>query len=369
MTRQLEPNIGTMPPTGAVLGSPNSAAEDELEPLLLVSIMLKRWKHLLGIPIVSVSIAIALSFVLPSKYTSIASFVPETQSSQVNLPAPLSGLASQFGLGVAGGSESPRFYADLLFSRILQERALESRFQHPSFASPSDSTSLLDILSNPRHPLSKRTQIAREKLTRAMSVSVDNETSIVTVTYENRDAVLSADVLNMFLGLLNDFNLEFRQANAHERRRFTEQRVRESETELRNAEEALKTFLEQNRQFESAELTFQYERLQRQVRITEEIFTALRRRYEEARLAEMNDIPLMTIIDEAVPPQQRSSPKRLLIAVLGFILGIGLALFWVLTKEYFENAAERGDKNFQELVLQWTKVKAQFTSPRTKKPS
>lgn len=188
-------------------------------------------------------------------------------------------------------------------------------------------------------------------------------TGIVSLSTETHYPALSADVANLFIDLLNRFNLETRQSNAQERRRFAEERVADAERELLEAEEELKRFLERNRQFQgSPELSFQYERLQRRVRIKEEVLTTLRRSYEEARIQEVNDTPLITVIDRAVPPEKRSSPKRKLNVVLAFFLGGMLGVFGAFGREFVERARERDEEEFQELASRWAAIRAQLRS-------
>ena len=129
-----------------------------------------------------------------------------------------------------------------------------------------------------------------------------------------------------------------RLENGRERRLFIEERLSAAGRELRDTEEGLRLFLEQNRHLrDSPELQFRYERLQRQVRIKEQVFTALRQHYEEARIQEVNDTPLITVIDDAVPPDETSSPKLWLTVVLTFIVGAIVAF----AREYVERAMEK----------------------------
>jgi uncharacterized protein involved in exopolysaccharide biosynthesis len=51
------------------------------------------------------------------------------------------------------------------------------------------------------------------------------------------------------------------------------------------------------------------------------VFVTLTREYEQARIAEVRDTPVLTIIDRAVPPYKKSWPKRALITILATILG------------------------------------------------
>ena len=142
------------------------------------------------------------------------------------------------------------------------------------------------------------------------STRVDARTNIVEVRVDAMDRGLAAAVANRFIEALTEFNSRSRQSRARERRRFVEERVAEVETELRQREEVLKTFLERNRTFQSPQLAFEEGRLRSDVEIQQEIFLTLRREYEYARIEEVNEVPVITVIDRAVPPLLRSRPAR-----------------------------------------------------------
>src|SRR5205807_6017401 len=119
------------------------------------------------------------------------------------------------------------------------------------------------------------------------------------------------DALPIFLNRLADFNLHTRQTSAGEQRKFIEGRVATSEEQLRTAEEALRSFYERNRQWQSSpQLRYEEQQLNRQVAVQQELYLNLRREYETARIEEVNNIPVVTIIDHPAVPGRRIRPQR-----------------------------------------------------------
>jgi uncharacterized protein involved in exopolysaccharide biosynthesis len=130
--------------------------------------------------------------------------------------------------------------------------------------------------------------------------------------------------------LLNEFNLERRQSQSREQRRFTGERMAEAERDLREAERAELAFLQRNRDYSSSPvLTFEAGRFARDVQVKQELFLTLSKAHTEARIAEVRDTPVLTVVDSAVAPVQRTSPRRtlgvLIAATVGVIVGVGLA--------------------------------------------
>jgi uncharacterized protein involved in exopolysaccharide biosynthesis len=342
----------------------NGPAEhiDRISVLELVNVLLRRRRLTLAFPVVAALVAAVISLVVKPQYTATASFVPEAESEELSLPG-LAGLAAQFGVAIplGAGASSPQFYADVLESRTLRDEILSASYQDPRSESPGDSATLLDLLKVKGKSEQQRLERGRKRLKKAVSISVDAETDIVRVSTETRYRQLSADVVNLYLSLLNRFNLETRQSNAQERRRFIETSLGESENELTAAEDELKSFLERNRQFQgSPELKFQYDRLERRVLIKQEVFTELRRQYEEARIQEVNDTPVITVIDQAVAPEDKSSPKRKLTVVLVFIAASVIGTFAALGREFVERARDQEDREVAEFSSEWEAMRSEL---------
>ena len=324
--------------------------EDEISLLELVNVLLRRRRVVFGLPLAAAFLTAAISLVLPPTYTASTAFVPESRS-QGRVPAGLAGLAGQFGVSLGGeASQSPQFYAEVVKSRELADRVLLTRFPDPRGEhNPADSATLLQILRVDGDDLANSLHDGRKALADRVSVRVDNQTNIVTLSVDSRYPALAAEVANRFVLYLNEFNAQTRQSQARERRRFVEDQVTDAERDLRAAEEDLKTFYERNRSWQqSPQLVFEEGRLRRQVEIRQEVYLTLKREYETAKIEEVNDTPVITVVDPAVPPQERSKPKRKLLVVLAFVLSGMVGVFWAFGAEYVERARREDEGEYEE---------------------
>jgi tyrosine-protein kinase Etk/Wzc len=332
-------------------GSQGLSSEDEEISLVgVLNALLRRWRLVLGLPTTAALVTVLLSFVVSPTYTATTTFVPEARN-QSRLPSGIAAVAGQVGLSIGTEpSQSPRFYADVVTSRELLERVLLSRYSDPHATdAANDSTTLLRILAVKGR--SRPDSLARgvKKLNRLVSVRVDDQTNIVRVSVDAHYPVLAAAVANRLIAYLNEFNTQHRQSQARERRKFTEQRVAAADSELRRAEEAVKTFYERNRGWQQApELVFEEARLRRQVDVGKEVYLTVKREYETARIEEVNDTPVITVIDPAVPPQEKSKPKRGLLAVLAFALGSVVAVLCALGAEGLDKRRLNEDDEYRE---------------------
>lgn len=312
--------------------------------------LLRRRRIVMGVPLSVALIVGVISFVIPSTFTATTTFVPEVRT-QGRLPPSLASLAGQLGVSLgAEATESARFYADLVRSRELLERILLGEYQDPRESkSAPDSTTLLRLLKVKGRDAADSLHYGVKALDNLVSVRFDNQTNIVRLSVDAHYPTLAAAVANRFVTYLNDFNAQSRQSQARERRKFIEQRLADGERELRTAEENLRTFYERNRSWnQSPQLAFEEGRLRRQVEIRQEVYLTLRREYETARIEEVNDTPVITVIDRATPPQEKSKPKRKLLVVLALLLGGIVGILWAAGAEYLDRARTEDEREYRE---------------------
>lgn len=102
------------------------------------------------------------------------------------------------------------------------------------------------------------------------------------------------------------------------------------------------------------EAALEYERGLREVRYHQALFELLSKQYEAARIDEAKSAPLIQVIDRAVPPDKKSGPHRLLIALGSGLLGLLGTCGWFMMRNGFRRMkevpenAERLDKLRQE---------------------
>jgi uncharacterized protein involved in exopolysaccharide biosynthesis len=299
----------------------------------LLTPLVRNWKLIFGTAGACAVVAAVLLLLQRPVYTAETSFTPETPNTSglASSLVGLTGLAGQLGLGdaISGGS-SPEFFARLLHSREVLRATLQTEFPEPG--SPGTRRQLLDLLEINGKTLEDRLQLGATRLTQATETEVDQATGIVILSVEMHSSELAAATANRMLELLNEFNLERRQSQSHEQRRFTGDRLREAEQGLREAERAQLRFLQNNRMYQGSPLLeFQAEQLERTVQLKQEVFLTLTKAHEEARIAEVRDTPVLTVVDPAVPPAQRSRPRRTLGVTLAFAAGtvLGIAMVYL----------------------------------------
>jgi len=236
----------------------------------------------------------------------------------------LGGLASQFGVSTGNDpSESPQFYSQLIDSRELLTRLVLSRYRDPRSDNPADSANLIELFGIKKKDSGRALELAIEEASEDLTTSADIKTNLVRVTGSAEWPELSAAMVNRAVELVNAFNLEQRISRAREKRSFVEARAAEAQHELDLAESRLRSFYEQNRQFRSSPtLLFEEGKIERQVTLANDVYLTLRRELETARINELNEAALITVVDSAVPPHRRVWPQYALTLSTATVVGV-----------------------------------------------
>src|SRR5437867_3810955 len=83
-------------------------------------------------------------------------------------------------------------------------------------------------------------------------------------------------------------------------------RIAELEGERRAITDSVKAFYEANREFENAPaLRFEARRREARLDQVDEVLTGVRRDFENARTEEVNDTPLLTVMQRPTMPERR----------------------------------------------------------------
>jgi tyrosine-protein kinase Etk/Wzc len=307
----------------------SSARDADISLFELMTPIVPRWKLILRTALATALVVGLLLVLQRPTYTATTTFTPEnspTTGLMSNLVG-LAGLAGQLGLGAgSSNSVSPDFFVKLVHSDEILRSTLLTEFDDPE--APKTKRPLLQLMHVKGRSTEEQLQKGVRALRKRTDASSDKQTGIVTIEVKLHSATLAAQVANHLVALLNKFNLESRQSQSREQARFSGERLSVAEGELRTAEQAQLAFLQRNRQYlDSPLLAFEYNRLNRQVQLRQEVYQTLTKAHEEARIAEVRDTPVLTVIDSAIAPIKPSAPQRVLGTAIALIFGGALGVF------------------------------------------
>jgi uncharacterized protein involved in exopolysaccharide biosynthesis len=93
--------------------------------------------------------------------------------------------------------------------------------------------------------------------------------------------------------------------------------------------------------------------LEREVERRQEIVLTLARAYEEARIAERRDVPLLTIIDPARPPYKKSAPRILLYSFIAIFASCVVVLIATYAQAAWTREAGEDPTSHEALQRAW----------------
>ncbi|MGA7720641.1 MAG: polysaccharide biosynthesis tyrosine autokinase [Ignavibacteriaceae bacterium] len=98
-----------------------------------------------------------------------------------------------------------------------------------------------------------------------------------------------------------------------------------------------------------------YARLERKREADEKLYSLLEEKQQEAQINELSQPGNVIIIDQGRVPKSPSKPNRVLIVLLGFILGAGMSFGFIFIKNYFTNTIKTPEdvQNRNINVLAW----------------
>ncbi len=352
-----------MQPEAPPGGDPDARYGDEISLLEIANVLLRHRYRIAGTALVFGLIGALIAVLGGRSYRATAAFVPQSGDAQQGR---LASLAGQFGVSVPLGDaagESPAFYAELVRSREILRPIAEASYE---VVGPGRGLgegerrrgTLAELLEIDARTPELAVQDAIEWLQdEAVTVQTGRETGVVRLEVETPWASLSHAVAGRVIELVNDFNLETRQSRAAAERAFIEERLAEAQDSLLSAEGRLEAFLQGNRQFDnSPELRFQHDRLQRQVSRNQTIVTSLDQAFEEARVSEVRNTPVITVVEAPARPLEPEPRGLALRVALGVVLGGMVGLFMAFGHEMMRREREEGTESYAEFRELWRRT-------------
>jgi len=279
-----------------------------------------------------------LSGLLQSRtYRSTATFIPQSN----DLGAAGAGLAlaaSQFGVKLPqlGSEWGPQVYVALLRSHAMLAELAQDTLT--VVEEDNRRVPLLDLLKIKGSTEAERVDRAVKVLRNRLEVRDVKQINAVQLSAVTKWPSVSLAITERLVVQVHHFVLATRQSQASAERKFAERRAEEAEVELRAAENRMQVFLQRNRTYTSPELTFERDRLQREVSLHQQVYNSMVQAREEARVREVRDTPVLTPLEAPTLPVLPESRRSVLKAAAGMLAGGLLALVIAFIADGFAGA-------------------------------
>jgi uncharacterized protein involved in exopolysaccharide biosynthesis len=344
------------------------AGDQPVSLLSLINVLLRHRFIVALCALIGLVLAAQSRAFVPRSYTSTATFIPVATKMSTNL----NGLAAQLGIGLstADAVESPQFYIELIQSREILTPVVQSTFQIPTTGGVK-SENLIQWYGLTDRPRGVATAETIRELTKRMVVGASLKSGVVTVSVTDASPVVAQQIIARMFDQVMRFNETRRLERAAAEREFTATQLAEASAALRAAESRLRDFMEVNRVRVSPSLQLEQERLQREVGMRQELYTATAQAYQQVKIEELRNARSISIIEPPeVPPI--ANPRGLLKAVMlgslvGFLVGSLIALF----REYLSKTRlvrpQEGEEYRALKRALWQDIRSPFKSFRKRR--
>lgn len=341
----------------------NNAAISPSEPSLTLSDFASalgvRWRLLAIVPLAAAVLALGVSYLIKPTFTARTSFMPPQQQ-QAAAAGALASLGALAGLSGAVRNTGDQYVA-FAQSRTVADGILE-RFD------------LKTVYEE------KLAHDARLKLMDRTRINLGKKDGVITLEFDDHDPKLAADIANGYVEEIRRLTAGLTLTEAQQRRAFFEGQLKQVRAKLDAAQAALQgsgvstetikaepkaaveALAKLRAELTSAEVKLQmlssslaehtpeiqqqtaavnrlrdeltraaqvvqssgggYVGAYREFKYQESLFDLIARQYELARVDESRDGGQLQVIDTAQVPERKSKPKRSLLMILGFGLGL-----------------------------------------------
>jgi uncharacterized protein involved in exopolysaccharide biosynthesis len=359
--------------------------EDSVSLLDLAIPLVEHWKlWILGSLSIGL-VALGIAFLMTPFFTARTSFLPP-QHQQSGMASALASLGGLAGLaGVASGLKSPADQYVALMQSVSATDRLIDQFE------------LMQVYE------SKYRFEARRELERNTRIAIGKKDGLISVEVDDEDPQRAAEMANAYVEELRRLTSVLAVSEAQQRRVFFEKELKDARDQLAKAQQelqasgfnvgalraepkaaaenyarlkaeittaevrtqvlrgsladsspevqrqmaqlgALRTQLARLEQAADANVGPDYLSKYREFKYRETLFELFARQYEIARVDESREGALIQVVDLAVPPEYKSKPKRLFIAVAASLLSLLLLGVFILVRHFWrESAADPED--------------------------
>jgi uncharacterized protein involved in exopolysaccharide biosynthesis len=209
----------------------------------------------------------------------------------------------------------------------------------------------MELLGVPAGDARSREDDALDRIRAIIGTGVTKPTGVVELSVTTKWPSASLAITQALLEGVNDYNARRRQSQASTERKFIEGQVKVAREELRAAEDQLEAFMSSNADIgRSPHLALQRERIQRGIAQKQAVVTTLTQAYEEARIREVRDTPVMTVFEEPWVPVTAEPRGRIKRTALGMVLGFMIGTLLSFISMYSERLRREKDPDADEFL-------------------
>jgi uncharacterized protein involved in exopolysaccharide biosynthesis len=350
---------------------------DEIDLKDLIIPIWKARKQILTIATICGILGGIIGFLTPATYTAGSTFLPQTSQSVGGLSGSLGGLASLAGINLnvpmSGGDIPPSMYATILASEPFRKRILDAKIWLNG-----DSLSYREYLENqPKsvvgtlleytiglpgkiagsgnkesslknsgelQALSDDENKLHKVLAGKISIANDKKEGIVSLTVEESNSLVAAQIAKVTEEVLQDWIIEHKAKNAKAQYDFLSKQFEAKQKEFYSIQDQLAGYMDRNQNVLSATYLTRLERLQAEFDLVNTVYSELAKQKEQAAIQLSKDTPTFSVLDPVKVPKEKTGPNHILYILGAFFIGFIFSIVWLAGRKPIQDIF----KDFQD---------------------
>jgi uncharacterized protein involved in exopolysaccharide biosynthesis len=319
---------------------------------------------------------VLIAFLSPKEYTSSIVVVPQTGDANSKLGG-LSGLASMAGINISdmSGSQtlSPTVYPQILGSITYQKELLQTQVKFEDIDHP---ISLFDAYTNEKYKktnvlgfikkytiglpglilkslkeedvvalsdsnkyitMSEDEKKAIDMLSDKVSITLNDKDGYITIAANASEPLVATQITIAAQKLLQKYITAIKIEKAEQTLDFVQGRYSEAKRDYETAQIRLASYQDLNRNVISAVSKAQSDKLANDYNLAFSVYSELAKQLEQAKIQVKDATPVLSIVQPAFVPIEKSKPKRAVILISFIFMGVLCSVIFVLFKYFFLN--------------------------------
>ncbi len=337
--------------------------EGEIDLLELASKLWDQRKKVIKWAVIGAVIGLVVAFSIPREYVTSVKLAPEITDSKQS-GGGLSALASMAGLGggASGGTDAvyPQLYPDVvssvpfltgLFDVKVQtkkdgETMSVEQFMTEETSGPwwglilglpgkiiglfrsSEEVGEGHVLDN--FQLTQDEARLVESLSKRVTASVDQKTSVVTIDVKMQDALVSAILADTVVSRLQKYVTDYRTNKARQDLEYAEKLNSEAQQEYYRVQQILADYSDRNQGLATQSARITRDRLENEASLAFSLYNQTAQQVQKAKAKVQENTPVYAVVVPPTVPVLPASPRKAMILIGFTFLGGAACAAWIL---------------------------------------
>jgi hypothetical protein len=347
-------------------------AEDQIDIIALISKVWAGRKFVIKIAIIAAVIGILVAFLTPNTYTASSMFTPNSSGSSPAGASGLKGLASLAGINIGSSMEGAKEISPMLYGKILESYTFKKELLEAPIKNLEEVISLRDFFEQEAsyspflgtvkeytiglpskiigwfksdtkeaslQSVDGINTVSEEEfeyfkvIDQMLTLAINDKDGYLEITATSKLPQLAAQLVKNAEIILQNQIIAIKTKSSSELLAYLEEQYTIKNKLLIEAQDNLANFKDRNLNISRSSFSNAQTRLETALQIETSVFQNVVTQLEQVKLQVAKDTPVFSFLKPVVVPTEKSAPKRSLIVVIWFFLGVVIGIGYLLVKE------------------------------------